>query len=143
MVENTLNDKNSYELMQNDNGDIMIMLYANESKPLNPSFHLNETIMQLELIRNSKNSILIEELQAETIEKIKKLQTIYVCEIKYNEENSNNDDAEIVYAYAARYKAQEPTSPRIKKEKTLQEKLEQTREKIIEKRNKENSNSDQ
>ncbi len=141
MVENTLKNQDSYELMQNDNGDVMVMLYANDSKPSNPSFCINEYMQQLELSRNAKDVILIEELQPETLEKLKTLNTIYVCELKYNQEHPDAEDAEIVYAYAATLKKKEPFPPRPKKEATLQEKAQQSREKILEKRNNEEPNN--
>ena len=103
-TKNTLKQdpKNVYELMENDAGEIMVLIYAGEGKPINPTFMLNEKEKLIEIMRSKKDIILIEGLQPESIQKIKKIKTLYVCEMKYNE--NPEAENEIVNAYAAALK---------------------------------------
>lgn len=129
----TLN-KNVYELMENDDGEVMLLLYADGDAPQNPTFFVNEERKWIELTRNKNDIVYIEGLQTETVEKLKKLTVLYACEMKYNE----NPDAEneIQYAYAAELRKSEKKAP-VKKNDTsgenLSEKVRQAREKVLKK----------
>lgn len=133
MATNPLQDRDSYELIENDAGELMITLYANPSQPQKPSFSLNIKEQSLELVRNSEDTIVLDGLAPETIERLSSLTNIYVCEIKYDEENQSKDDFDIAYIYIAEHKKKIPEekSP----QQTLQEKLQQTKERVLEKRN--------
>ena len=71
--------------------------------------------------------------------RIKKLETLYVCELKYNENLKEDDETDILYAYAS---ALEKNTSKQQKEapkedqtaETIQEKVKKTREKILEQR---------
>ncbi len=134
-----LEPQNIYELLENDNGEIMVLIFAGENKPLNPTFQLKEKEKLIEITRNKSEIVLIEGLQPEAIEKIRNLKTLYVCEMKYNE--NPEAENEIVNAYAAVLK-KKPTQPQtsIVKEvslpqKTLAEKARKARENILNKNN--------
>ena len=88
-----------YELLENEQKEIMVLIYTNSIPPENPKFILNEKSLCLEIYRNKKEVIILNGLQKETIEKIKKLDIVYVCELS-NLSNDENDD-KIVYAYTA------------------------------------------
>lgn len=101
-----IDPKNVYELIENDNGEMMVLLFADDKAPQNSTFCLNETKKVLELYRNKDNTVSIEGLKTETMKKIKNLDKIYVCELKYNEDE--NAENEIIYAYAANLKKVTP-----------------------------------
>ncbi|MBR2274203.1 MAG: hypothetical protein IJ864_05210 [Alphaproteobacteria bacterium] len=92
------NDKNTYELLENDEGQMMVLLYAGPKSPQNPSFYFNENLNTLEITRNKNDIVSIEEIPLETIEKVKKLTQLYICEMKYTE--NEEDESEIMRAYA-------------------------------------------
>lgn len=125
MPKKALNPKDIYELLENDDGEIMLLLYAGETEPQTAAFHINEKLKNLELYRNSKDLVIIDGLETESIIKLKKINTLYVCEMKYNV--SPNSENEILYAY--------PATPKIEhdnKEKTsISEKAKKAREKIL------------
>ena len=100
--ETAQNPQNVYELMENDAGEIMVLIFAGEGKPVNPTFYLNEKEKLIEITRSKNDIVLIEGLQPDTIEKIKNLKTLYICEMKYNE--NPEAENEIVNAYAAALK---------------------------------------
>ena len=77
--------QNVYELMENDDGEVMVLLFAGEGTPQNPSFTLDETNRLIELSRSKNDIVLIEGLLPDAVEKLKKLSVLYVCEMKYNE----------------------------------------------------------
>ena len=77
--ETAQNPQNVYELMENDAGEIMVLIFAGEGKPVNPTFYLNEKEKLIEITRSKNDIVLIEGLQPDTIEKIKNLKTLYIC----------------------------------------------------------------
>ena len=77
--------QNVYELMENDDGEVMVLLFAGEGTPQNPSFTLDEANRLIELSRSKNDIVLIEGLLPDAVEKLKKLSVLYVCEMKYNE----------------------------------------------------------
>ena len=132
-----LNPQNVYELMENDAGEIMVLIFAGEDKPVNPTFTLKEREKLIEITRSKNDIILIEGLQPDTIEKIKNLKTLYVCEMKYNE--NPKAENEIVNAYAATVKKKadnpqkEPLKTPNQQEDSLAEKARKARENILNK----------
>lgn len=94
--------QNVYELMENDDGEVMVLLFAGEGTPQNPSFTLDETNRLIELSRSKNDIVLIEGLLPDAVEKLKKLSVLYVCEMKYNE--NPEAENEILHAYAAALK---------------------------------------
>lgn len=94
--------QNVYELMENDDGEVMVLLFAGEGTPQNPSFTLDETNRLIKLSRSKNDIVLIEGLLPDAVEKLKKLSVLYVCEMKYNE--NPEAENEILHAYAAALK---------------------------------------
>lgn len=125
-----LNPKDVYELLENDEGEIMLLLYAGESKPQTAAFHINEKLKNLELYRNDKDLVIIDGLAPESITKLKKIKTLYVCEMKYS--TAPDSENEILYAYPATPKeVSVPTKE--KKGPSLSEKAKTAREKVLKK----------
>lgn len=106
---------NVYELMENDKGEVMVLIYARDTSPQNSTFFINVSQRCIEISRNKDDTIFIDGLQDESIIKLQALKTLYVCEIKYTEKS--DEDNEIVYAYMAECK--KPKSA----EKTAKQKL--------------------
>ncbi len=122
-VVNTLKDIDSYELIKNDKNEVMVLLYASNTPPSISSFYINEKAKQIELTRNENSIIIIENLQDESIKHLKELKNLYVCEIKYDEKtNTNEEEAEIVFAYIAKQSTSE--------KRNIREKVKHQREKI-------------
>ena len=97
MLRNQAKEKDTYEIIENDEGEMMIMLYASPNAPQNPSFSLNEKKQCLELNRNLNQTIVIENITDSYVEKIKKQTNLYVCELSPTQDE--NDESEIVHAY--------------------------------------------
>ncbi|MCM1322717.1 MAG: hypothetical protein NC218_00850 [Acetobacter sp.] len=132
MAKKPSSPKDVYELMENDQGEIMLLLYAGESAPQNAFFHLNPERNCLELHRNSKDVVVIEGLETESLTKLKKINILYVCEMKYNE--TTDEGNEILYAYETSPKSentQEKTP--IPNTPSLSEKVKLAREKVLKK----------
>lgn len=135
MAQQSQLSKNIYELIENDNGEIMLILYAGETEPNKASFRINNARKCLELYRNPKDIVIIEGLEAESINKLEKIEILYVCEMKYNE--TPDSENEIIYAYAvqpqkediksAEKQSKTPSTP------TLTEKAQKAREKVLKK----------
>lgn len=134
----SLNPQDVYELIENDKGEIMLIIYATGQEPQNPSFALNEKDRRIELTRAKDDILHIEGLQAETVEKFKTVEKLYICEMKYNPDN--NTENEIMYAYTALLKKKEQNEAQTPKQsnpkpeeakKNLSEKIRQAREEAL------------
>lgn len=141
MAGRNIDPRDVYELMENDNGEIMVLLYAGDTDPLNPFFKLNKQRKCIELSRNAKDVVLIEGLIPDSIEKLSNLKTLYVCELKYTE--NADEDSEILYAYPAELKSEEIAKDKAANEsngasqtakESLSVKVKQAREKTLSKR---------
>ncbi len=131
MARRLINPKNVYELMENDNGEIMVLLYAGFTEPQKPSFILNKQNKCIELKRNAKDMVVIDGLKAESIEKLEKLQTLYVCELRYTDDE--NEDSEILYAYAAELGQKEDAKAGRDSKPSLSDKVKEARKKVLHK----------
>lgn len=131
MVKRRINPKGVYDLMENDDGEVMVLLYAGFTEPLNPAFLLNKQNKCIELKRNAKDTVIIEGLKPESIEKLENLQTLYVCELKYSEDE--DDDNEIVYAYAAELAKEGGIAKEKQTKVSLSDKVKEAREKVLNK----------
>lgn len=134
MAKTPINPKDVYELMENDQGEIMLLLYAGETAPQKASFHLNEERKCIELYRNPKDTVIIEGLEKDSIIKLKQAKILYICEIKYNE--NPDSENEILYAYPTNpIKAPQQPKSNVSQtaEPSISEKAKQAREKILKK----------
>ena len=126
-----INPRDVYELIENDEGELMVLIFAFDEKPQSPFFYINEKRKTLDLYRSKNDLVVIDNLKPETIKKLKKTSQIYVCEMKYNEDPEAEN--EIVYAYSAEPKERPlPTA----KEETLSEKAKKARESVLRKSDK-------
>ena len=82
-----------YDLLGNDNGEIMLLIDAASTEPINPSFQINEKDKTLELNRGTQTFIL-KSLKSKLLKELKNLKELYVCEI-------DDHNTEVVYAYTA------------------------------------------
>ena len=127
MPKKTIDPRNVYELIESDTEDLMVLIYASETQPQSPFFQINEKRKTIELYRAKNDLIIINNLKSETIEKLRNISQLYICEMKYNEDpNAKN---EMIYAYTAQKR--EPATD--KKEETLSEKARKARELITKK----------
>ena len=152
MENNSTPALESYEIIENENNEIMILIYAGPTEPANSTYTINEYAKHIILKRNSKDTLYIEQLSDEHMQKIKKLNTNYVCELKYNENLKEDEETDIVYAYAstkeipAQNKKQETNNTPKKdankettneepKQENILEKAKKTWEKLLAKKN--------
>ena len=132
------NAPNTYEIIENEKGELLVLLYEGEKEPKNPTFFLNKHDKYCKITRNQEEIVLIENLTDEHLEKISALSTLYVCELKFEENITDEKDSTIVYAYQATKRKKQSSAPKTAGEKKnpkdlVQEKLQQTRAKIINK----------
>jgi hypothetical protein len=136
MEDNSIPALESYEIIENEKNEIMILIYAGSTEPTNSTYTINEYAKHIILKRNPKDTLYIEQLSDEYMEKIKQLDTIYICELKYNENLKEDEETDIVYAYAA---TKENPNQNTKQEaakdeatqETVLEKAKKSREKIL------------
>lgn len=130
--------QDTYEIIENDNEEVMILIFANGNAPQKPTFSLDKKNKALELSKSPDEQIVLDGLQPETLVKLNKLETLYVCEIKYNEKETA--DNEIVYAYAATLKKkvashEQKAQNQPQQQETLTQKARKARENILKSNN--------
>ena len=129
--------KDIYELLENDKKEIMVLIYTNSIAPEEPKFILNEPTRCLEIYRNKKEVVVLNGLQKETIEKIKKLDIIYVCEL---DASTTDNENRIIYAYTANITTKEELRKlKTKTAQNLSKKTQSLKDKIQAKNKKPNS----
>jgi len=130
-----ISPRDVYELVENNKGEIMILIYAKEPAPRNATFSLNQLGGVLKLNRTKEDIILVAGLDVEAIHKLSKIKQLYVCEIKYTE--TAGDESEIIRTYAAALKNEQPSAPKAQtKKETISEKAQKAREKALRSTNK-------
>lgn len=123
---------NIYKLVQNDKGEIMIIIYTKDPLPQNATFSLNQLSGVLKINRTKEDTLIIAGLDIEAIHKLSKIKQLYVCEIKYKK--NSNDDNEIAHTYIATLQKEKstPRNSQAKQEK-ISQKVKIVREKALKK----------
>ena len=109
---------NTYDIIENEKGEILVLLYEGKEAPETPTFFVNKHEKYIKITRNSTDIVLIEDLDNEHIKKISKQECLYVCELKYDENLKEGDESEIVYAYSALPKSKVKTTKSKETKKT-------------------------
>ncbi len=91
-------DFNTFDFMVTDENDVMLLLYARETAPENPTVRLNNDEHSIILTRNQEDVLTLENVEDEIFDNLQDDTTLLVCEI---EPSDNEEDAEIVYTYEA------------------------------------------
>lgn len=91
-------DFNTFDFMITDENEVMLLLYARESEPNNPSVKLNAENHSIELTRNEDDIITLEEVEDEVFENLQDESSLLVCEL---EPTDNEEENEIIYTYEA------------------------------------------
>ena len=91
-------DFNTFDFMVTDENDVMLLLYARETAPENPTVLLNSDEHSIILTRNQEDVLTLENVEDEIFDNLQDDSTLLVCEI---EPSDNEEDAEIVYTYEA------------------------------------------
>lgn len=93
------NDRNLYDLIINDDDDIMLLLYARDSAPSSPSFDIDIDNKKAILYRSNDEGITIDDLSDDALDILCGMDKLLVCELSLED---NDDDTEIINAYEAK-----------------------------------------
>ena len=92
------NELDTYDFIINDEGEVMLLLHAQETEPKNARIEVDVQEKSAVLIRNSDDEILLQDLPDDVIDNMQDEDTILVCELKIGEKE---EDTQIVYTYEA------------------------------------------
>lgn len=95
----TKTDSNSYDFIINEDDEIMLLLYARDSKPQDPLIEVDSDNKSATLYRSKNDGVLIEDISDEILDILCETDKLLICELSNNE---NNDDTQIVNAYEAK-----------------------------------------
>ena len=135
MKKAQISPRDVYELVENDKGEVMILLYAKDPVPNKSTFTFDALSGVLKIYRTKDDVVFVAGLQLDAVNKLAALDKLYVCEVKYTE---NEEENEIVNAYIASLQAQEKVkSPKVASKAepkgNVAEKAKQARERTLKK----------
>jgi len=94
-------DFNTFDFIITDQGEVMLIMYARETKPHpQPAVRLDPVNHLIELYRTESEVMTLEEVSDDIFNNLKNEESLLVCEIN-PKDGDNPEEAEIVYAYEA------------------------------------------
>lgn len=90
--------ENTYDFVTNDEDEVMLLLYAGEDEPKNPTIEIDADNRSAILYRNEDDAISLEVIPDDVFDSLLDADSLLVCELSREE---NEDDTKIVYAYEA------------------------------------------
>ena len=88
----------SYDFLINEEDEVMLLLYAREQSPQNPSIRIDATNKTAFLQRTTEDIITLSDVPEEALDSLAETDKLLVCELSAEE---NEKDTQIVYAYEA------------------------------------------
>ena len=88
----------TYDFLINDEDEAMLLLYARDGAPENPSIEINPEDGTAVLTRNPEDSISLEDIPDEVLDSLQEADKLLVCELSLDDDEK---DTQIVYAYEA------------------------------------------
>ena len=88
----------TYDFLINDEDEAMLLLYARDGAPENPSIEINPEDGTAVLTRNPEDSVSLEDIPDEVIDSLQEADKLLVCELSLDDDEK---DTQIVYAYEA------------------------------------------
>ena len=90
--------ENAYDFVTNDEDEVMLLIYANDTEPKNATIEINTEDRSAILYRNDEDSLLLSVIPDEVFDSLLDADTLMVCELSIEDDE---EDTEIVYAYEA------------------------------------------
>ncbi len=91
------NTFDSYDFLLNEDDEVMLLLYAKESKPENPYMVIDFDNKSAELYRNGTDCVVIADISEDILSAIQLVDSILVCELSRDED----EEPKMIYAYEA------------------------------------------
>ena len=88
----------TYDFLINDEDEAMLLLYARDGAPENPSIEINPEDGTAVLTRNPEDSVSLEDIPDEVLDSLQEADKLLVCELILDDDEK---DTQIVYAYEA------------------------------------------
>lgn len=88
----------TYDFLINDEDEAMLLLYARDGAPENPSIEINPEDGTAVLTRNPEDSVSLEDIPDEVLDSLQEADKLLVCELSLDDDEK---DTQIVYAYEA------------------------------------------
>ena len=95
----TQNNTNFYDFIINEDDEIMLLLYARDTKPENPHISIDEDNKQAYLYRSKNEGVLIDDISDEILNILSSSDSLLICELS---NDKNEDDVKIINAYEAK-----------------------------------------
>ncbi len=93
-----MTDHATYDFVVNDEDEVMLLIYASETEPLDPRFVLDIDSHSAELQRNDQEAVLLEQVPESIFDSLADADKLLVCELADTE---LEEDSRIVRAYEA------------------------------------------
>ena len=93
-----MSEFDTFDFLINDEDEVMLLLYAREGEPENAVIDVDFENKTAVLIRKENDGIELQEIPDDVLDALSEADKILVCELC---QASDDEDAEVVYAYEA------------------------------------------
>ena len=88
----------TYDFLINDEDEAMLLLYARDGEPKDPSIEIDPEDGTAVLTRNPEDNVRLEDIPDEVLDSLQEADKLLVCELSLDDDEK---DTQIVYAYEA------------------------------------------
>lgn len=88
----------AYDFVINDDNEVLLLLYASQSEPSEAHFRLKSENRSVELSRNAKEVLVLDNVPENILELLSAAKKLLVCELK---DAPKDEDVEVAYVYEA------------------------------------------
>lgn len=93
-----MKDFNTFEFMTTEENEVLLLLYARITEPLNPTVKLDYENHKIILHRNDEDEVMLENIENSVFNDLQDEVGLLVCELSPTE---NDEETEVIYAYEA------------------------------------------
>lgn len=87
-----------FDFIVNEEDELMLLIYEQDSEPVNPYIELDKEEASAVLHRNEEDFIILNDISEDVFDSIYEADTLLVCELSREEKE---EDTKISYAYEA------------------------------------------
>ncbi len=94
-------DFETFDFLINDEDEVMLLLYQREGEPENPHIEIDVEEKAALLYRNDNDILELNDISDDVLDSLQDADKLLVCELSRDNNNDEEGNEEIVYAYEA------------------------------------------
>ena len=93
-----INEFDTFDFLINEEDEVMLLLYARDGEPKNPSVEVDKKQSIVILYRNDQDHLELRDVSADVFDSLQDADKLMVCELS---KSSEGEEAQIIRAYEA------------------------------------------